>query len=139
MNDRVPEGYYDGEVLDARLEVDEKTDDLVAVFDVALGDGQAVTCRHRTTGQYAHISQEIADYLGMEWPKGLRHIAEQKGKKVRVRVKHNTSSRGNVFVNAYICTPRSGGVPATLEEINARLAKLSGEAPALTDDDNVPF
>lgn len=139
MNDLVPGGYYDGEIVEGRLEVDQQNDGLVMCFDVALGGDQAVTCRHRTTGEYAHIAQEVADYLGMEWPKGLREIAQQKGKKVRVYVKHKIGRTGATFVNAYISTPRTGGVPATLDEINARLAKLAGETVPGLNDDNVPF
>ena len=136
-----PEGVYPGKIIAACLERNDaqQSDDLVMSFDCALTcpDGSEIeaTARHMTTGKLAWSGKAVAKLLELDWPGGLRNIAETVGRDVTVRIKHNTTERGNTYENAYIVTPPSRE-PATPEQIETGLAKL---AKAEMDDENIPF
>ena len=136
----IPEGYYDGKILAARIDAEPDTDDLVLVWSVKVGDGETVDCRHRTTGDYAHVTREVAEHLDIEWPYGIERIDETVGRDVRVRIKHNTSSK---YCNAYIVTRNRRGTPAVASQIRSKLHDLARAAnvaiQADDDDGSIPF
>lgn len=128
----IPEGIYDATIEDARLEEASDGDDLVLAFDFTILEEQA-TAKHRTTGDYAHITKDVAKHLELEWPYGLARIARTIGRAVRVKVKHKVGNKGNTFVNAYIYTGAGQGKPANPAKIQGKLDFLAGK------DDIVPF
>jgi len=132
-----PEGYYSGEIMTGWLE--EGQSGLMMCFDinVELEDSTFVNVKasHFTEGEWGEIGQEVAAYLGLDWPNGLRDIATTAGKRVRVRIKHKTKGV-EVYDNAYIVTPRKKANPATPEQIEAGLAKLEAQSGT---DDAAPF
>ena len=131
-----PIGRYTGRIIGARLETRKGSDDLDMAFDVQLENGEHVTAKHATAGEWGHIGQAVCEEvleLKGDWPTCLHNLEDAIGKDVPIKVKHNVS-KGQTYVNAYIQTP-GGSEPATEEQIAAAVAKLSGKKA----DDNIPF
>ena len=138
----VPEGYYDGTITAATVDAEGDGDDLVLVWSARLGTGDIVDCRHRTTGDYAHVTREVAEHLGLEWPYGISNIESTVGKDVRVRVKHKTGKSGGKFVNAYIITGKARSNTATSNQMRLKLDELAqrdGVPLKPLDDNEIPF
>ena len=131
----IEEGYYEGKVVTAHVEVDDRNEgELTLCFNVRLVNGDTVTCRHRTGGEWGHIGKKVAESFGIVWPDGLESIGTVAGQACRVNIKHKESNTpGQPFVNAYIAVAR-GSEPATEEQVAAGIAKLRN-----VEDDNILF
>lgn len=130
----VPEGRYTGTIQSAGLETDPYDEDgMVLTFEVLLPDGNVVSPRHSTGGQYGRITKQIVEGLGLEWPYGIERIPSLMGKEVPVTVKHKTSKSGEVYAKSYIATAKKGE-PMEAAGVKKMMDKLAG-----VDPDSVPF
>ncbi len=134
----IPEGNYTGTITGAWCERDNKhqSDALVMCFGVEIeGHGEHIA-RHDTEGKNSWSGKGVAKLLGIEWPDGLSTIDDVVGREVPVRVKHNTSQKGDLYCNVYIQAPRESE-PATKAQIAAGIERIKRQE--VKDDDNIPF
>ena len=130
-------GNYTGKIIVARLETRRGSDDLDMAFDIQLDNGEHVTAKHATAGEWGHIGQAVCEEvleLKGDWPTCLHNLEDAIGQDVPVKVKHNVS-KGKTYANAYIQTPGSSE-PASEEQIAAAVARLSGKND---DKSDIPF
>lgn len=139
MEELHTEGSFQGRIASTEYEKDsQNADGVVLVFNVKLDDGFEAPCKHRSHGEWSHITQEILEKLGLPWPKGVARIDETVGRDVPVRIKNKAGRNGGTFQNCYIAYGKSNA-PATQKHAARAAALLAGETPEPVDDDDIPF
>ena len=126
-----PEGYHDGTISDARVEMEKGN--LVMYFDVDIEGFKTTTCRHGCGGQYGYIAKDVAEHLELQWPEGLKKIETVLGRAVRVKVKHKDTWENSSIVTR---SRNQDDGEVTDEVLDAAIAKLAAEE---NSDDDTPF
>ena len=133
-----PDGTYTAVINDVSFEADtQNADGMIVVFDLVLSNGDKVTAKHRTHGEFARIFKDIVEtQFNLPFPAGIAQLADKTGSEVGVKLKTRTSARGSTFQNAYILgSGAAQGEKLSLDEVNRRLNAATTGA----SDGDLPF
>ncbi len=108
-------------------------------FNVELEDGRNVVCRHKLDSDHAAANVAGFKSLDLEFPAGLRQIADTVGKSVPIRT---SDYQGKTY---FFLATFGSAKPASTDEVDALVKALSvtvgadrsGEASG--DDPDIPF